>query len=57
MINIYSVEVYHYEQDAWTVAGYFASLDEAKRIANVMCISEPNKRYSVFINDRCVYSV
>ena len=57
MISIYSVEVYHYDKDAWTPAGYFASLDEAKKAANAMCMLDPHKRYSVFLNESCVYSV
>lgn len=57
MISIYSVEVYHYDKDAWTFAGYFASLDEAKKVANAMCMRDPHKRYSVFHNESCVYSV
>lgn len=66
MRNIYSVEEYRYDKDAWAFVGDFISYEDAKKVADQMSSRHPYNRYSVFAKVLgspyemiigCVYSV
>lgn len=66
MCNIYSVEEYRFDKDAWAFIGDYVSYEDAKKVADQMSSIHSDNKYSVFAKELgspyekiigCVYSI